>query len=66
MKRDPDPCCFLCRTPSGVCATKHQCEHHVTARFQAERAVTVYRDPTGEEAAGNVDRERRKKGRGKT
>jgi hypothetical protein len=58
-----DPCCGLCRTPSGVCATRRTCEHHKAVRSEQERAVIVYKDPTGERAARNVDRERKKRKR---
>lgn len=58
-----DNCCFLCRSPHGVCLTKYTCEHHVTARLEEERAVIVYRDPTGERAVGNVMREQKKRER---
>jgi hypothetical protein len=60
-----DKCCFVCRTPSGVCATKYRCDHHVAARSEMERAVTVYSDPTGERAVGNVMREQKRKNRAK-
>ncbi len=60
-----DPCCWLCKTPSGVCATGHTCDHHREALAQEAGASSItYADPTGNRATGNVDRERGKK-RGK-
>ena len=60
-----DPCCFLCKTPSGVCATARKCDHHTAARLRFEAGRLTYRDPTGEKAVGNIMREQRKKRRRK-
>lgn len=60
----PDPCCFLCKHPSGVCLTRLTCEHHQLAdarqRAADSRRITSYPDPTGEAAVRNADRDRKK------
>ena len=58
------PCCALCRTPSGVCASKYACEHHRVYDAQEEanhRARSSRRDPTATQAINNVMKERRRK-----
>lgn len=57
-----DPCCWLCKTPSGICATKRTCEHHqIAARLTKEAGRLTYPDPVGDRAARNVDRQRKKR-----
>jgi hypothetical protein len=53
-----DPCCSRCRTPSGVCATGHACDHH-RGRVELGPSPITYRDPTGNEAIYNLEREER-------
>lgn len=65
MRDVGDPCCFACRTPSGVCASKHQCEHHRLARAEFENRRPPHPDPTGEHAVGNVMRAQRERNRGR-
>lgn len=58
----PDPCCVLCRHSTGVCLSRHTCEHHLEAQKQDDanhRATRTIRDPTGETAIRNITRERR-------
>jgi hypothetical protein len=58
----PDPCCTLCRHSTGVCLSRHTCEHHLEAQAQDDanhRATRTIRDPTGETAIRNITRERR-------
>jgi hypothetical protein len=53
------PCCALCRTPSGVCASNWSCQHHLDAEAQEEanhRARSSRRDPTADEAIRNLTR----------
>lgn len=52
-----DNCCVLCRTPTGVCASKHACEHHQIAQAQDEvnaRARRTHPDPTADQAIRNA------------
>jgi hypothetical protein len=59
-----DPCCVLCRHSTGVCLSRHSCEHHIEAQAQDDanhRATRTIRDPTGETAIRNITRERRSK-----
>jgi hypothetical protein len=52
-----DACCALCRTPSGVCASKYACEHHRVYEAQDEadsRARRTYNNPTQDRAIRNV------------
>ena len=61
-----DPCCILCRHPTGICLSKFSCEHHVTAQKQDDanhRASRTIRDPVGDQAVNNVMRARRKEQR---
>jgi hypothetical protein len=57
-----DPCCWACRSPTGVCLSRHACEHHIIAQAQDDanhRASRQYRDPTGDQAVANAMREKR-------
>ena len=58
----PDGCCHMCRSATGVCLTRFTCDHHQEARRQQDAAdnhkTISYRDPTGEQAAARVDRQR--------
>ena len=48
-----DPCCFACRTPSGICLTAFTCAHHREAEAQDEanaRARRTHSDPTADAA----------------
>lgn len=60
-----DACCYLCKSPSGVCLTRFRCDHHVEARQEQDREdrgrTIGYRDPTGAQAVNNVMRERHRK-----
>jgi hypothetical protein len=54
-----DSCCVLCRTPTGVCASKYACEHHKLAQAQEDanhRARRTHRDPTADQAIRNITR----------
>jgi len=58
-----DKCCFLCKSPWG-CTTHGKCGHHQEARrrqYIEDHRRPGYADPTGDTAAANVDRERRRK-----
>lgn len=55
-----DNCCYVCKSPHGVCLTNHTCDHHVAARLREESWRLPYPDPVGERAAGRVDAERRR------
>ena len=58
----PDPCCALCRHSTGVCLSRHTCEHHLEAQAQDDanhRASRTIRDPTGDTAIANITRERK-------
>lgn len=58
----PDPCCQLCRHSTGICLSRHTCEHHRDAQAQDDanhRASRTIRDPTGDAAIRNITRERR-------
>ncbi|CAH0232899.1 hypothetical protein SRABI26_02694 [Arthrobacter sp. Bi26] len=57
-----DPCCILCRHSTGVCLSRHTCEHHLLAQAQDDanhRASRTIRDPTGDTAIANITRERK-------
>jgi len=59
----PDPCCVLCRHSTGVCLSRHSCEHHIEAQKQDDanhRASRTVRDPTGDAAVSNAMRGQRK------
>lgn len=59
-----DPCCALCKHSTGVCLSRHSCEHHVIADAQdeaAHRATRQYRDPTADQAVRNAMKERRRR-----
>ena len=60
-----DPCCYLCSTPSGVCASKYRCSHHIEVRReqdQADRGHSIgYSDPTGWKAVNNIMRAQKRK-----
>lgn len=59
----PDPCCFACKSSTGICLTRFQCEHHKEADRRDEanhRARKTHRDPTGDRAAARADRARKK------
>ena len=61
-----DPCCALCRTPSGVCASKFTCTHHREADAQDEanaRARRTHRSPTEDQAIANIMRAQKQKRR---
>lgn len=54
-----DPCCVLCRHSTGVCLSRHSCEHHLQAQKQDDanhRASRTVRDPTGDAAVASVMR----------
>lgn len=58
-----DACCWLCKTPSGVCSTGRACDHHKDARKRDDaddKARQTVRDPTGNTAVNNVMRAQRK------
>lgn len=58
----PDPCCVLCRHPSGICLARHACDHHKQAQKQDDanhRARQLYRNPTQDQAIDNVTRQRK-------
>jgi len=62
----PDPCCVLCRHVSGICLSRHTCDHHKDAQKQDDanhRASRTIRDPVGDQAVNNVMRARRKEQR---
>ncbi|QDF19567.1 hypothetical protein PP353_gp58 [Arthrobacter phage Kumotta] len=53
----PDPCCFMCRSATGVCLTRFQCDHHKDADKRDEanhQARRTYNDPTSRQAVNNV------------
>ncbi|QIG57728.1 hypothetical protein PP358_gp57 [Arthrobacter phage Shoya] len=55
-----DSCCALCRTPSGVCASRYACQHHKVFQAQDEadaRARRTHRDPTADQAIANAMRD---------
>ena len=60
-----DPCCFVCKSPSGVCLSRFKCEHHIEARRDQDRedmrATIGYRDPVGDQAVNNVMRQQRRR-----
>lgn len=59
-----DPCCWACRSPTGVCLSRYACAHHKEADAQDEanaRARRTYRDRTAEQAIANVMRQRGRK-----
>lgn len=61
-----DACCVLCRTPSGVCASKFTCQHHKEAEAQDaanDRARRTVRRPTEDQAIANVMRAQKVKRR---
>lgn len=61
----PDNCCWACRSPTGVCLTRWQCEHHREAERAADandRARQTVRRPTEDQAIRNITRQQRKKG----
>lgn len=60
----PDPCCFMCRSSTGVCLTRFQCDHHKEAdkRDEAnERARRTVHRPTEDQAINNVMRAQRRR-----
>jgi|GEM_PF-3990699 len=63
--RNDDACCYLCKSATGICLTRFQCEHHkaVRRRDNATGRTTTYPDPTGNEAVSRVMREQRRKRR---
>ena len=61
-----DPCCFACRTPSGICLTAFTCAHHREAEAQDEanaRARRTHRSPTEDQAIANIMRAQKQKRR---
>ena len=57
-----DPCCWACRSPTGVCLARYACEHHRVAEAQDEarhQAGRTIRDPTGDTAIRNIMRGKR-------
>lgn len=61
-----DACCWACRSATGICLTRFQCEHHreYDAKEEANaKARRTHRDPTAGQAVNNVMREHKKKGR---
>ncbi|WXW93193.1 hypothetical protein SEA_BRAYBEAST_57 [Arthrobacter phage BrayBeast] len=57
-----DPCCALCRTPSGVCLSRYSCNHHKEADAQDEanhQARRTHSDPTAYAAIANAMRDTR-------
>lgn len=59
----PDPCCVLCKSSTGICLTRFQCEHHKEADKRdeaAHRARQTYRNPTQDQAIANVARAERR------
>lgn len=63
--KDQDPCCFMCSTPSGVCASRYRCQHHIDVRREqdrADRGTSIgYSDPTGWTAVNNVMKEKHRR-----
>lgn len=59
----PDPCCILCRHVSGICLSRHTCDHHKDAQKQDDanhRARTTVRRPTEAAAINNIMRATRR------
>jgi len=61
-----DPCCFACRSHTGVCLTRFQCDHHKEYEAQEERdhrARRTYLDTTADQAIARAvrDLQRRRK-----
>ncbi|MDQ0102327.1 hypothetical protein J2T10_001973 [Paenarthrobacter nicotinovorans] len=60
----PDPCCVLCKSSTGICLTRHQCEHHKEADKRdeaAHRARQTIRRPTEDKAIANITRAGRRR-----
>lgn len=57
-----DTCCFVCKSPSGVCLTRFKCQHHIEARREQDEEDRNYNlgynDPTGNAAVRNIMRQR--------
>jgi len=55
-----DRCCHLCRSHTGICLTRFQCDHHQAFADQEERdhrARRTYLDTTADQAIANADRD---------
>jgi hypothetical protein len=62
-----DNCCGLCRSATGVCLTRLQCDHHKKARRlqdAEDNRQPGYRDPTARTAVNNVMRSQRTRTKG--
>lgn len=59
-----DSCCFICRSGTGICLTKYQCDHHREARREQDEEDRNYNlgysDPTGNAAVRNAMRAQRR------
>lgn len=58
-----DPCCWACKSSTGICLSRYTCSHHIEADKQDEinhRTRKTHRDPTGDQATARADRARRK------
>jgi len=54
-----NPCCWACRSPTGVCLSRWTCEHHVEAERTEnanDQARKTYNNPTQDRAIANVMR----------
>lgn len=61
MSRAIEVCCRECRTTfAGVCRERHECLCHYEARRDYRTGRYSTPDPTGNKAAANVDKERKR------
>jgi hypothetical protein len=63
-----DRCCFICKHPSGICLTRHTCDHHKDTRKRQDaddKARSTVRRPTEDAAIRNITRDEKRKGRRK-
>ena len=57
-----DPCCWACKSGTGICLTRFQCDHHKQADAQDEqnhRARRTHTDRTAEQAIANIMQQQR-------